>query len=425
MSRIIAGDNSIDATNVLFKLRSLYEKEGFPSEALDDPNNPYNSVRLDMNYTKPLYGKIDYESNSVEPINKNEIIKQFPSATELYAMNFVVDAFEDFIEKYNRACQFIKGQTTQPPIGQIGPIKAWEDPLLSYKKHMNSVYIRFIKTYLNNVNPKEKVTIKQFLNHFFKFAIANAKNFPIFYSSYCVSRFCSPRISGLIVEIDDHDFGDDLYKTRDYINNTNFSLYKEMTKRYGFIIDQNAPWRLIANVMSSTMVNRAKKYNMYSHEDIFKTQFLKSYKKDFELLMEELFAMNAYAGFNPIYRSVEISSSCKVETVEYVREILREKSDLLKYFDDATFLKIYSYFRAREININVQQNQLDAVMTKAYTLTKSRKDIQYGMEYINLFFNGFKSEIIMEEARTSKTLDLDNQSQYSDFQVDQSINFIL
>jgi hypothetical protein len=60
------------------------------------------------------------------------------------------------------------------------------------------------------------------------------------------------RCSGLVIEIADLDYGDDLAKKR-FIESPNWELFVEACNQYGFMIDLNVPWRLVADIDSIGM----------------------------------------------------------------------------------------------------------------------------------------------------------------------------
>ena len=85
-------------------------------------------------------------------------------------------------------------------------------------------------------------------------------DFPITKTGVLESIRTSPNVSGLCVEMsfDNHD--DDYNKFNKYINNINFEFYTLAAAKFGFFVDKNAPWRLVANLNSSKMKEYMQKY---------------------------------------------------------------------------------------------------------------------------------------------------------------------
>ena len=86
------------------------------------------------------------------------------------------------------------------------------------------------------------------------------EEYPVTKTGMTYSRFYNPMFSGLCIEISTADHGDDEWKFRNFINNYNFKLYSLAASKFGFLIDKNAPWRLVANLNSAQMKSYINNY---------------------------------------------------------------------------------------------------------------------------------------------------------------------
>ena len=123
-----------------------------------------------------------------------------------------------------------------------------------YDKYFLNISDAFILRYLNE-NPEinqSVVDFKSFLKEFMNFARDFSNSFPITKTGMIKSRFCTPHVSGLMIEVDllNHDKDLDKYGWTEDIN---FNFYRNTARKFGFLVDKNAPWRLVADIASLPM----------------------------------------------------------------------------------------------------------------------------------------------------------------------------
>ncbi len=75
--------------------------------------------------------------------------------------------------------------------------------------------------------------------------------------AYTKSKLNSLTNSGLALEIADAPYDNDDQKINDFVNSKNWEFYVNACNSYGFMIDINAPWRLIADLDSEAMMGYA------------------------------------------------------------------------------------------------------------------------------------------------------------------------
>jgi len=91
---------------------------------------------------------------------------------------------------------------------------------------------------------------------------------PLTYPAFVKSRKCPINISGLAIEIADLDMNNDNEKINLFINSKNWDFYLNACKTYGFMVDKNAPWRLVADIGSQPMLEYARKNKLYDTNQI-------------------------------------------------------------------------------------------------------------------------------------------------------------
>lgn len=411
---ITAGRNEIEDTLTLMKLRKLYLTDGYPiRNAIAIPQ----SLNMDFTFIKPMYGRIDLQSDSVTncSIKNNTILEKanlanFSNSNNM-AFNFVVDAFTELQRFFFSTISTKPGYDLFGPLGSINPIKGWESPLTGYDNHIDNLYNDFINSAITIEKQNTVLTFNDFIKLYLEYIDSKIINFPFTYSGFIVSRFVTPRCSGLVVDIADEDFGNDYIKTSNYINNTNFMLLEESTARFGFFIDRNAPWRIVANVRSKYMLEKASKYGIKKTEDIFTNKFVKNYKLDIQLLQKHLLTIyNKFVIDNPM--QVLVKNPYCIEN--NLRTVITA-ADLKNFMPNIKLLKLYCFLRARELYIDLGQEQFNRILSESFSLLNTQ-NMDVAVKFINDKFNGYKSQTINQNYLTPKeasaTVNIQTESKF-------------
>ena len=199
-------------------------------------NSVGNATIVNEGYLKPLR-----HTNAEEP---------------LYAINFVADAWRDLGDKVK---ELIEKGIMEPtgPYADISAKKAFRSITSGYHKYMTeTVFPLFSNTYLGTFPAEDKriLDVDSFLRVFTNFVHEYTKvTGPITVSGFVESFYCSPLNSGLVISISEDDHNDDFPKSEKYFLDANFDLISSLATQYGFGIDQNAPWRFVADLQSSAM----------------------------------------------------------------------------------------------------------------------------------------------------------------------------
>jgi len=203
------------------------------------------------------YGTINNRGNAVMPSLRRLKSLRF-SADEgntNYALNFVADAWHDFAKKARELASkniiFKDSPWAKPEV-----FKAWQPAENAYDRYMReSIYPVFYDNFLyeNGRNKKVK-NISDFINQFDEFmSDLMVKAGPVTLSGFIESNYSPVYSSGLIIEISSDEYDDDFNKSYTF-NDRNFSLIADIASHYGFSIDKNIPWRLVADLRNPAML---------------------------------------------------------------------------------------------------------------------------------------------------------------------------
>jgi hypothetical protein len=337
---ISLGNNDL-SSNSLFFQRERYDNLVFPDQG--EKATAPQARNINLYYKKPLYGRIDDLGTAIiadkeiqfsdgENVftNQNSLLymKKIPSSRNLYAMNFVVDAFNDMVNYVNTSCT-VRGTNANSNITPLKAIKAHLDPVSLYKAYFSSLYTEFIFTENLELSPKIK-NFKDFYNHFNRFLVKISKIRPITFSNFVATRFCSPLISGLVLEIAESSYSNDEDKINEILNDINFDFFAKGAARFGFKIDKHVPFRIIADIDSEVMIEYMKKYNIQNRNQLFSSQFIPAYILDARLLRQQIFlTYKLFISNNLEYEEYSQSKDCNFSKRYFVGE--RQDIDITEY----------------------------------------------------------------------------------------------
>lgn len=292
------GENNLSAF-AMFTERAKYKKQTYPIYGVVTPYD------LWYDPSKHYFGKLDAKGQAL--ITREKYLKQLPGSVNAFALDFVVDAYNDFKQKY---IFLNKRQTEGTSFNQLDPTGGWRSAPVDYNEYLDGVFSLFAKDYMSQHKRDQKmIDFKSFLNIFSKFIKDAEGNVPITFSSFIKSGFCSPKSSGLMIEVSDDPYSNDADKYDNFIKNINFECYANTAAEFGFRIDKNFPGRLIADVASNKM-----------------QQYMSAYPKKPE--RPQISAPNPPLFQLPEISSLQLDSPWAVgDTVEIVMIIPQDPSD--------------------------------------------------------------------------------------------------
>jgi len=278
-----------------------YKKNIYPPETYQ------GSIGFDFRTERLLYGRIDRKSNPIYLQDMN----LSPIATAqgtLFAVDFVVDAFEDMV-KYIKKAAGAGGQlASNSALYDIKAKSAWVDPQNLYHDHILYMINSFITEHIYGKGYSHDVKdFKGFASEFMKYISWQTRKLPVTKTAFMSSILCDPAVSGLVIQLEAGRHDD--YETMEkYLKDPNFDFFRNAAKLHGFRVDMWSPWRLVCNIGSAgegpeiNALNEEtgnilpmgtkkymKKYGITS-ESVFNIYYLETYKKDIELLKRYLYS---------------------------------------------------------------------------------------------------------------------------------------
>tara|TARA_Y100000034_G_C6884075_1_gene405644 strand:+ start:967 stop:2133 length:1167 start_codon:yes stop_codon:yes gene_type:complete len=359
--------NNLSA-GALFYQRKLYKLTAYPSGV---------ALPADLWYDKNLYGRINRIQDAlvIDPTRLKAI--KASDDNGVHVLDFVTDAFRDFRRFYMKKVS--SGQLSKRTSIKLKPKKGWIDPQILYHNHMKQVYLKSADLVFSKKH-QEISSIETFIPIFIDTIELIAPKTPVSLTSFMTSKYCTPMASGLMIEVDNQSHASDAEKYELWLTDPNFKFYADAARLYGFVVDKNAPWRLVADIFSTTMLNYMQKYGTTKY-NCFNTCYYSTHLSDIRKLRS--YAYEFYSTF------VDANSTLTIPTVEDGKTKLiignRSVPSIDEYYDKYKmkfWIEAYYRLRAKEMELNWDETTLRHEARKARKIYK-HLDFYSAMDYIN------------------------------------------
>lgn len=386
----IKGKNSLSARE-LFKNRMAYSALAFSPD--QDPFSASENTVIPLGTAdfwwkeRGFYGKLSANDISEPHEPFKPYLKVLKTArSSIKVMNFVADAFNALQQQFLFDIESGNITTDDPMIPEITPVKGYVSVSSSYSQLLKDFYKSYLR-YLDSNNITDKIlNLDDFINELVHY-IMNIRSGPFTRSGFIMSRHISPLMSGLCIEIKDLPYSEDEAKI-EFINSPNFDHYLRLANDFGFAVDKNIPWRLVANIKSEKMVGYIRAYEpeVKSALDISQKFYLQSAIDELEVLKEHLISMyNQFVVDRPV--SLEYSHSSTSSRVAINSRSKITMKDLNSCYSDCYWLELYIKLRNRETGLNYPPPAEKAIVRVAKDIQKTL-DTSEAMSYIKRKFSG-------------------------------------
>jgi|ETNvirenome_6_85_1030632.scaffolds.fasta_scaffold28761_2 hypothetical protein len=343
-----------------------------------------------------FYGKLDPLGYPVYcPPQSVRLIQSHQGKTNTFALDFVASAFKDMSD-------FIMKSASSPKHGLIKNVASVYYPLTvssgrvdPHRIHDASVkatYQAFTTVHLAQVsNPPMIVKdFDDFVKYFLVFYKENAakNSASMLLSSIIKGADCPRATSGLVINLRS-EADDDKVKYETYVKDPNFQAFRRITQKFGFMIDKNSPWRIIANIQHPYMIKKQIEEGVIPNKsdltDLFSTTLTKAHREDLGLIRFHLAGL--YASFvtsNPTQKIFLDKPCMQNGTPQNVKHIeratidafksdgsFREDSAFVKDYGDEYWLKMYYYLKAVDVGKKMNMKTLDKDYKKYYFMYKN------------------------------------------------------
>ena len=358
-------ESNTERTDILFNKRLRYKQLVF--------GEGQNNIVSFLDGEKIFYGRIDRKFVPIEtggyvlkPINNTS-----DPTSGIVAINFVADMFNDMINQFKKQNMRGKISLDNEFLSNLKAYKAYVDPRKEYNNY-KSIYLDTLKNLFYSKQAQKFENFNQFVNTLVKFLSVSIDKQPFTYTGFLKSKHCTVMSSGLAIEIADAEYQDDLRKYDDFVQSKNWPTFVNTCNIYGFMIDYNVPWRIVADIGALECLQRSILYGGGTVEKITHKFFKPASQHSYEIFKKTM--LEAYNYIKPEYYD-EIS-------VCQDGSIMKKRKSPMKYdadrfyrdFNDNYFLSLYLKMRIKEEQPNLDPQEADRLIKEAIaTVNKTGK----------------------------------------------------
>lgn len=347
-------------------------------------NKVYHPYQINFWKEKRSYGLVDNLGRSIIPKPNRLVGVRGSTGTIIKMFDFVAEAFTEmkaYHETYYRGNKF---ENNNSIFIRLEPKEISIDVNNNYKNYINDIFSQFTYNFLS-LNLDLKITdLTSFMKIFINYMEEFVRNIPLTRSEFLKSAVCPIEVSSLVIAFDDNfNYNDVQIKANRYVSDNNFSAFQESARRYGFFIDKNAPWRMVADLESPVMIEYYNKYGIKNTDDLFQNYYLLAMNSDINTLISVLVGFwNAYTE----ERSVAINTSeipnCKNLFAQVYSNKKITSADFVKHFSINWVIRFYLFIRLIESGVKVTQNKFESIYSDAVKIN-TYVDIVQATQYIN------------------------------------------
>jgi len=372
MLNLLKTDQGFRAS-ILFIQRLNYIVNARPS---DMSGKPYVDHK---NFEFILYGRVD--QNLFPRIINPDFLKPIKSGTTksnksrpIRLVKPAADAANDFLKEYESAYYQNKISKDDKFLTALKPVKGYISLYEQYNNYARQLFGVFMNDYLPHAlkNYDGLKSFGDFVSAFVEFA-TKYKAIKIIPSTFILSRSCDPFVSGLMISFADLKANNDKQKYDDFIKSPNSNFFRRMAIKYGFKIDINMPWVLIADLASPGMAPYMEKYLQENSVSNFFNNFYNiAYFKDLELLQNQLVRFyNQFVDQNPRYIKVDENSRGNINISTQRRTKIKSEILFEKYSDEF-WVKTYIDLKANEFPAGtIEDAKIREIKNKAISLLQN------------------------------------------------------
>ena len=404
-----SGNNGLSSFALYFQ-RLMYKEAVYPNGA---------KIPLDTWYDKRYYGRVNRLQDTIIPGYENLAPLVTVGRPNLIALNFVVQAFEDFAAHMRNATILgvLRTQNSNNKIFDMKAYQAFNDPTAVYNQFTQQLYTSFVNGL--TLDQQNKITnFETFVDVWFTYMKNVSAVVPVTKTNHLLTGVTNTFNSGLSVAIDLGPAENDEYKYDNWLNDPNFDFYTKAAKKFGFIVDKNIPWVLTADLFSDACLSYIESYfdeetnQIITEENFFDIYYSKTYMTDIDNIKQ--LTINAYSNYienNPLYQVIKYKPNCdKYDVVNKFRQSSPTNVDSI--LSDKILLDLYLFLRSSESGNPLQiTKKLMIELSNIYSIRpdKNLDGLGNAANYINLIYRDYIYDFTTLLLNPDILNDLDNQ----------------
>ena len=348
------GKNSLGARE-LFIYRNLYNGYAL-APSFREPVTSRIGIRDFNEFSNIFYGKYRYDFSYVYQPKEVYLVRR----GGFQMLNFVALALDDMLANYERARKQFKinqdDRYLSEPVVRAGYININDIHSSTLMKY-NSLFNKYLAAYKleSKIN-----SFEDYVGFYKEYIISKANKLPFTRAQLLLSKKVSALSTGLAFQIADRDASVDQTKVDEFYKSPNFEFYRNSAINYGFLIDKDVPWRLVADLGSPQMAKYIEKWP---------SPFKQAIINDIPIIGTQM--ARSYSDFvrrNPYYRLVEQGALGAGSCARLVRRRpvnANQTANLVRKYADDYWIPMYAEIRFAESGLNPDKATKNFVINNA------------------------------------------------------------
>jgi hypothetical protein len=380
MSEFYIQDNR-ESTKNAFNKKIIYK------DAVNNANGRNHNNVVNFNFgEKVLYGRIKRNGTPICMIERQNLrpIKNSadPTKNPLFAMHFVVDVFDEMCLQYEKCVQSGQIRADSEFLSNLKAYKAYANPIEAYNSYRQYYDNRLAGLFKkNNYTPENFSEFAESIDNILKF-VSREVRFTL--PGFVKSRNNSILTSAIAIEVANKvKYSNDDDKISKFIMDPNWEFFVQTCDSYGFMIDLNIPWRIVADLDSKIMKSRSAQFGATNVTSMLNDYYNTAHSSHFINFVSDLLGL---------YNSVKTKKRQKYYTCEdgSTKTVYSEPRNytalgLLEEYGTDYFLKLYATLRIYEEIPNVSEAARNRLIGEI--LGYSKLDVAGIIEYFEILIN--------------------------------------
>jgi hypothetical protein len=360
MSKYFSESNN-ESSILLFNKRTIYKNIVHGSR--------FKNIVSFNDGEKIFFGRIDrrFVPIAVSKSSLKYVGVSADSTRPVKAVNFVADLFNEMVMQFDKCATTGKINASDPYLSRLKAYRAYEDPEAQYEIY-KAVYFDALKEYFSRNSIKFK-DFDEFIKMLLPVIKISAAKQPITYTGYVKSNNCSILNTGLAIEIADLSYDNDVDKINNFVKSKNWRFFINACDSYGFMIDYNVPWRIVADIGSDGMLEVAERYGLNSVEEILARQYYPASLKGLRELGKTLLDLYNTVKVTKYNKTVTCEDGSTKRTTVFTQNYTA--SDFFQKYPAEYFVDLYLKLRIYEEQPNMPEYKMKNIIHEQNRIFKT------------------------------------------------------
>jgi len=304
-------------------------------------------------------------------------------STPCRALNFVAEAFDEMVLHFEQCSNAGLIRSDEQYLSKPLAHRAFEDPFVKFEE-VRQAYKKALRKKFKR-NQVEFLNVDQFLPHFIRESSVAAGSVPLTYPGFLKSRYCTALNTGLAIDIADLNCSDDISKFVKFLSSPNWEFFVSTCNDFGFMIDMNIPWRIVADISRPAMQARQSNYQTPNPMALMSLYYTIAGHDYFQLLTSEILGY-----YNATRRKrVRVGIPCGDggRVYKQAAPARYSEAELVSYIGRTKRLSIYCALRLAEERGNIETSVREQIIDDCLAIYKSTNSIGAAIEYFESFIS--------------------------------------